>query len=267
MFGDYKIIGTLDDVTGERSIAGAFKIAENESPLPQDRLFVNYNFFSKGVKGIDRTHYETIGVEKTLLSEDFSLGLRIPFFQWESSAGETVSGFGDVSVILKYAALGGHRTGDALSLGLAVTTPTSSKPHLRLRTGKEIHSTLLQPFIGYLWNWKDFFIHGFASVVAPTDSRDLTFLFNDIGIGYWVYRAPRNQLLSGIIPTFEIHVNTPLDNRGAHDVPRFQDIVDLTGGVTFALGQKSSLGVAVGIPVTGPRQFDVEAIANLNWRF
>ena len=116
-------------------------------------------------------------------------------------------------------------------------------------------------------HWKDFFIQGFTSVVAPTDSRDLTFLFNDIGVGYWAYRAGRTQLLSGIVPTFEVHVNTPLDNRRAGDVPRFRDIVDLTAGVTFFLGQRSSLGIAVGAPVTGPRQFDVEAIASLNFRF
>ena len=44
----------------------AFKVAENESPLPTDRLFVTYNFYSR-VLGTQDIHRETLGVEKTFL--------------------------------------------------------------------------------------------------------------------------------------------------------------------------------------------------------
>jgi hypothetical protein len=43
--------------------------------------------------------------------------------------------------------------------------------------------------------------------------------------------------------------------------------VVLTGGVNVLLGMNSTLGVAVGTPVTGPRPFDVEAVVTFNVRF
>ena len=30
--------------------------------------------------------------------------------------------------------------------------------------------------------------HGFSSLLVPSDGRDVTVWFNDIGVGYWVYR-------------------------------------------------------------------------------
>jgi len=42
--------------------------------------------------------------------------------------------------------------------------------------------------------------------------------------------------------------------------------VDLTFGCYFLL-QRAIAGVAVAVPVTGPKPFDIEAIANLNVRY
>ena len=41
MFGDYKVQVPLIPAR-----VGAFKIAENESPRPHDRVYVNYNYFN-----------------------------------------------------------------------------------------------------------------------------------------------------------------------------------------------------------------------------
>lgn len=263
MFGDYKVINTID-VTGGKDVigTGAFKIGENESPRPQDRIFLNYNYYN----GVTDYDYETLGFEKTFLRGDLSAGVRVPFTQSVPSGGSSDAFLGDVSVILKYAPLRNPTTGDTLSFGLVVTTPTSSHPNVRLSSGETVDSTLLQPFIGYLWNWNNFFIHGFTSVLVPTDSRDLKFVFNDVGVGYWLYRSNQNQFLTGVVPTFEVHVNTPYgDFEPGSFTPH--NIVDLTGGFTFFLGKNASLGVAVSGPVTDNSEFDIEAIANFNWRF
>ena len=62
-------------------------------------------------------------------------------------------------------------------------------------------------------------------------------------------------------------MNTPVNHRNPGDVPRFRDSVDLTFGTHFEIFKRASLGIAVATPVTAPRLFQVEALANFNIRF
>jgi hypothetical protein len=177
-------------------------------------VFLNYNYYDNVKRdlavGTENDHRETIGFEKTVLG-DASIGLRLPFFQNLDGNDFVV---GDLSFILKYAPIHNRETGNALSFGLVVTAPTGEPPQrFDVAKDKEVHSTLLQPFVGYLWNRGDFFLHAFHSVMVPTDSDDVTMLFNDIAVGYWLFRGEGEQLLTGVIPTFEVHVNTPLNHR------------------------------------------------------
>lgn len=277
MLGDY-IIKSID-VTGPRRLwaypllLGAYKIAENESPRPQDRLFVTYNGFFDVVGSLRNGHRQTIGLEKTLFGSDASIGLRLPFYEEQVKPGEPPNedeAVGDLSIILKYAPIHNRDTGNILSTGLVITPPTGPNPHLRIRSDgstQRVHPTLLQPFVGYIWMRGDFFLQAFHSVMITTDSRTWNILFNDIGVGYWVYRAEDKRFLTGIIPTFEVHVNTPLNHRGSDDRARINDLVDLTFGTHFEFYKRVSLGIGVVTPVTAPRLFQVEAIANFNWRF
>src|SRR5262249_52290967 len=113
------------------------------------------------------------------------------------------------------------------------------------------------------------YLQGFTSLAVPTDARDVTLLFNDIVVGYWLYRNNSPETwLSGVIPDLELHVNTPLNHRDiASSGPLgFPDTVDITAGSYFVF-RRAVLGLAVGVPLTGPKPFDVEGIANLNIRF
>ena len=66
----------------------------------------------------------------------------------------------------------------------------------------------------------------------------------------------------------ELHINTPLNHRGADTIPvGFPDTVDLTFGSRFFFGRGSSVGIAVAVPVTGPRLDAYEGLAQLNIRF
>src|SRR5207245_7209043 len=108
-----------------------------------------------------------------------------------------------------------RETGDILSAGLAVTTPTGPTAFAGFDQIQSFHETTLQPFVGYRYNWSDFYVHGFTSIDVPTDSRDVTMLYNDIGIGYYLYRNRcEDAIVRGIVPTFEVHVHTPLNHRG-----------------------------------------------------
>ena len=74
-------------------------------------------------------------------------------------------------------------------------------------------------------------------------------------------------VLRAIIPTVEVHVNTPLNHRSEGDPERRRDAVDVTVGAHLELGERTWLSLAAATPVTGPRLFDAEALVRLNWRF
>jgi hypothetical protein len=263
-----------------------FKIADHESPEPLDRAYLGFNFYNEVNASIDhrlgsdvrdeRVYGETFGLEKTFFDERASVGLRLPLntLTGESDIpafGGSSTDVGDLSVILKYAAWRNRERCDLVSVGLAVTTPTGPNAFAGSAQVAPLHSTTLQPYVGYLWNWGDFYLHGFSSVDVPTDQRDVTILYDDVGVGYHLYRAHGcDHLIRGVVPTFEVHVNTPLNHRGAlrlGDVAATPDVVDLTLGSYVDLGRSAHLGVGVAMPVTGPRPFDVEAIAHFELRF
>lgn len=66
-----------------------------------------------------------------------------------------------------------------------------------------------------------------------------------------------------IVPTFEVHGNFPLNHNG----DPISDSVDFTGGVhvDFACGARLTVGMV--LPVTGPKPFDFETVAQFNFRF
>ena len=233
---------------------GPFKIGENESPLPQDRVFATYNYYSD-VLGTD-FHRETLGMEKTILGGDASLGLRVPFSQFRGDFAVD-----DLSLIYKHKLL--HHGGLTLSGGLAVTIPVN--PYQPVQGGGDKYIPLLQPFAGYLWQRGDFFVQGFTSLGVPTDGVLPVMLFNDIGIG-WNFQCGSGAIRA-VVPTLEVHVNTPLTHRDAGDPERRRDSVDLTGGVHVQFGERTWLGLGVGTTVTDPRLFNVEALVSLNFRF
>jgi len=249
---------------GEFAPTNPFKIAENESPRPINRVFLTYNYFNDVTLGHPipdlqtDLHREVIGFEKTFLNGDASVGLRLPFFQVHASdptGSENDSSLGDLNLIFKYAFINDRTNGNIFSAGLSITLPTASGD-TEFRDGK------LQPYIGGIYNMGNFYIHGFSSVAVPTDSDDTTMLFNDLGIGYFVYQNP-TAFISKVVPTFEVHINTPLNHRD-EPVP---NIVDLTQGLHFEFNGQAWITVGVVEPVTSPKPFEIEGIAQFNFRF
>jgi hypothetical protein len=310
-------------------LLGAYKIAENESPAPEDRVFVYYNYyrnvripiesggaFSFAVAGLVPrqvltgsgqlavttldVHREVMGFEKTFLDGDASIGLRLPFLEGDGGnprlqhltapvvpipgatttatadvAGDTEIGqghVGDLSLILKYALWNDNQTGNVLSTGLLLTVPSGD--NILAANGTVIDPVLLQPYVGLVWNSDNLYVHGFSSIAVPTQSADVAFLFNDIGVGYWLYRAPENdRAVKAVVPTLEVHINTPLDHRnGFQPGPGIGptigvDLLDLTAGTHIVLRNGSTLTVGACVPVTGPKLDDFEIIAQFNLRF
>ncbi len=243
----------------EPSFTRVFKIADNENPRPQDRVYVSYNYFDPINQdlnlrllgpgfSITDLHRYTVGFEKTLLDGQASIGMRLPMTTVEterfdpgflpffppSTAGDEESEMGDVAVILKLALWQDRPSDSLVSAGLLFTLPTG--PDSFDPTGNPIgggfgergeryHSNSFQPFIGYVLGMGDWFIHGFSSVDIPSHTQDATLMLNDVGVGYWLYRG-NGGLLSAIVPTVEVHVTTPL----SHKDP-LQNIRDFEAGL------------------------------------
>jgi hypothetical protein len=96
-------------------------------------------------------------------------------------------------------------------------------------------------------------------------------MYNDVGIGYALYQSrDPGAVLTGITPTFEVHVNTPLTHRdwdNPNDLAGTPDFLDLTYGVHAQLGRSTLLTFGFVTPVTGPRPFDYEVIGLINVYF
>jgi hypothetical protein len=276
-----------------------FRIADNESPQPQDRLFLTYNFLhnvnkdaltrvpenvfirdTRLISNLD-VHYETFGFEKSFWCNYASIGVRVPFFQLEEKEPTGEQGplfqiqrgldqntIGDVSLVLKYVLAYDCESNNLLSGGLVITAPTS--PEVKVykanepaffQEGRGIRTWLFQPWLGYFIDIGHVYVHGFTSIVIPAEDNDVYVWFADIGVGWLCY--------SFLVPTIELHYQTPVNE--SSDLYREPvgaiDSLILTAGAHVAFYEACTVTVGLATPLTGPGPFDVEAIAQLNIRF
>ena len=267
------------------------KISENQSPRPQDRVYFTFNYFQSVNDPVNRELHSPVGYtqvfryiwgfEKTFLDGQGSIGIRVP--QNTVTATQTVSrsfgnfggtstAVGDLSLILKYILLEDKKSGSLVSGGLAVSAPTGPGKFAGAPGFASItHTTTFQPYLGFIWNFDRLYLHGFTAIDVPANSKDVTLLYNDLGIGYFLRRdepgqEPRRWIRS-IAPTFEVHVNDPLNHRGpfhSGDPVAMRDIVNLTYGINFGIGRRTNFTLGTVTPVTGPRPFSFETMAFLN---
>jgi hypothetical protein len=264
----------------------AFKIADNNSPRPQDRVFFSFNYYddlfaasntrlNTGVQDM-RLYREYFGMEKTFLDGNGSICLRLPLNTLDTQSGfqnidGSHTGLGDLTVVGRYALYRDSANDNWITAGLAITTPSGPSTIAGIGAPSITHSTLFQPFLGYLWNFGDFYLQGFFAVDTPSDSRDPTLLFNDVGLGYFLYRsADPTRWVRAIAPTFEVHVSNPLNHPGPigpADPLAASNLVDLGFAANFALARRSWLAVGLVTPVTGPKPFSTEALVQFRVRY
>jgi hypothetical protein len=252
--------------------ASSFKIGENESVLPQNRVYFNYNYFNNvGAAfnapgtGFD-VHRETFGFETTMMDGAASIGLRLPILvQDGNAAGGSLDGFGDVSLVFKWAAWRDHDSGSALAAGMVITAPTGRD--ITLEDDTHRNPWLFQPYVGGYFNCESLYVLMFTALIVPSESQLATLFTNDIGVGYRVYHNC-DGALSDIIPTIEGHLTAPINHRGTDTgVAGFPDIYDITAGFHIGLFNRAYLTLASSIPITGPRPYDFELLAQLNFRW
>ena len=231
-----------------------FKMAENTSPLPQDRIYFDYSDYSDvplSSPGISVNSF-TPGFEKTFFDGLMSFELRVPMaeslshvvYTGGAPTGDTAQ-IGDVAFAIK--GLLFRRDTFALSGGLAMSVPTAggtSVSSLPIDPSPYLifthESTHLMPFLGTLWTPNeslfaisylqvDVDVNGDLVSYSPTPLtpfapvgryRDQTFMYIDTSIGYWLFRdEERGRLVTGFAPVFEVHVNQSLEPSHVLAVP------------------------------------------------
>jgi hypothetical protein len=229
-------------------VVGRTKIADDNSPLPRDRIIFNYDYFnydyfdnaqltSQGV-GV---HRFSPGFEKTFFDQMASIEVRVPFASTVSNdiSGDGVNSgghieLGDVNVTLKGLLYRSDAVNVALGLGMAL--PTADDVNVSVLGGTplvKIHNdaVILTPFVALLLTPNDrFFVQswfqiGFDPNGNAVDAnpdltsglqrfgqlRDQNLMQIDAQLGYWLYRSEdRSARLRGLAPFVELHYNSTM---------------------------------------------------------
>jgi hypothetical protein len=227
-----------------------FKISENDSPIPRNRVFFDYNHFQNAIedanfnsRNLDRYSF---GIEKTFFCGNCSVELRVPVLGGLDATqslqpGSDIMGteLGNIPLVFKSILRRWDRA--VLAGGFDVTFPTAGEAKLLDSNGNEQiivsnDAFHISPYLGYLWEPNPcWFIQGFAQVdfnangnavftrqvpvvTGPTTMvksgtyNDQNLLFMDLSVGRWVYRNPCAKVLRGIAPAVELHYTTTLQD-------------------------------------------------------
>jgi hypothetical protein len=261
-----------------------FKIAENMSPRPQDRFFFNFNYFNNindKIDTLDRVPVNHIqayrylfGWEQTFNEGKGSIGLRFPInnitgdSELKGFQTPTRTAVGNLTIFTKYILEQNPRTGSLASAGLAITTPTGPGHFAGAPWLAGLNTITFQPFFGYIYNCGNWYLQGFSAFDFPGNIRDVTLMYNDVGLGYYLIRSDDpDQFLTAFAPTFEVHVNTPFthrDWRNRFDIAGSPDVVNLTYGLNFQFRRTAILTTALITPVSSPQPFNTELAVLLN---
>jgi hypothetical protein len=271
---------TVSAVGGDRVL----KFADNNSPIPQNRLFFNFHHFDDPVVDIlgreqDADRF-TFGLEKTFWDGMTSLEFRIPFTaaldatQTVGNADTLAAEFGNLALAFKILAF--RRETLSVGAGLGMVFPTADD-HFIFNGGSQPaviftnEAYYLQPFIGVYHRPNNRLFSQFitqvnfdvtGNFVVANDSSfggtgsdrvfEQTLLFLDYSVGYWLYRSKCcSDWITGLAPMVELHYTstlTPLDlpelDGQIFEADFRRDALNITGGVLVEIAQNTSLRAA-----------------------
>ncbi|HMF13181.1 MAG TPA: hypothetical protein VKE94_12780 [Gemmataceae bacterium] len=264
------------------------KISEDNNPLPRDRVFFSYDFFSRVpfANGDFDAHGFVLGFEKTFFDRIASIEVRIPFASTldpdvvVDSAGARDGELGDVNLTLKALLWGGPVLNVAAGLGIGV--PTGPDTRFAFQNGTQLgrirnESVILTPYVAYLvtpderWFFQNWFQVGFDTNGNPVELNptfagvsgvgrlnDQTVLQIDAQLGYWIYKSGDNTgWITALAPFLELHYNTSLDNADSISGTNFSltnvnnrfDELNLSTGVVAQIGNNCSLALGAAFPL------------------
>ena len=119
-----------------------FKVSENQSPRPQDRVFFDFNFYSNvnsTVNTADRSPINQMnayiymwGFEKTFDQGNGSIGMRLPLNSLTATSNTpgisapTSTALGNLDIFAKYILKQNVKTGSLITAGFQITPSTAT---------------------------------------------------------------------------------------------------------------------------------------------
>lgn len=258
------------------------RVAENNSAIPQDRVYFNYKFLNdvpvakdQGANArdwdSDFSHYE-LGLEKTLFDGNVSVELLLPFSYGPESANSSAVGIQGSDVELQNIAFGLKalllaNDSKAITAGVRIEAPSKEdRLELNFITLPEEVWTVT-PYLATLINLNDdLFFQAFASYRLQTDdfrsdgvivtSREPNYFDLDAQLGYWLYRNTGGSGLTGLQAKTEIHYTgtfEPYDVTGNFpNVPEVRgetDQLNLTTGLTAIVNDRTTITAGIVLPI------------------
>ncbi|MDZ4657203.1 MAG: hypothetical protein SH868_06440 [Bythopirellula sp.] len=183
-------------------IVGRVRIQDNNSPLPKDRVFFDYNFFHNvpfTSTGTDVNRFAP-GVEKTFWDQQASVEVRVPMALTLDNAvltdgltDSSSSEFGNLACAVKFLLTSTETT--AVAAGLGVSAPTADDLEVSMADGTQLvrvtnDSTHVLPYLAVLCtpensNW---YVQSFLTFDFDTTGSDVFANVSGMGleeIGVW----------------------------------------------------------------------------------
>ncbi|MFK8112841.1 MAG: hypothetical protein AB8B91_11595 [Rubripirellula sp.] len=293
-------MGSLEDELGHNlSLAGGdrrFKVAENTSPIPRDRIFFNYNHFHRALRDVNGKVLDlnrfTLGMEKTFFDGQASIESRLPIARGLNSTqmfGDVDlqnTELGNVALAFKGILLRGETW--MLSTGAAMTLPTGDDFELRyfdmLDLAVRNDAVHIAPFLGYVVAPNDqWFAQGFVQVDVDLNGnevvgpygfegtlQDQNLLFLDASIGKWFFRnRSANARVTAAALILELHYTTTVNDTdqvaGISNSFNRMDVLNASTALNLQLG-RSELRIGAAAPLRDDEEslFDGEVIFQIN---
>lgn len=275
---------------GAPLIRQAFKMADNQTPVPVTRLYYSFNYFndlngaynkrSNANFGGVQLYHNMLGYEQAFARDEnnvqrASLGVRMPWDQMtyrnQNGSFSQANSIGDISLYSKYLFWYDPDSFNLISGGMMVTTPTGPGTFANARRYIVNQTVFIQPFVGYRYQLNEkTYLQGFSSIEAPANNKGPTIMYNDLQLNYFAYRSEtQGSWLRAIVPLYELHVNTPFTHRGYSSTDPFYatDVVSMTWGAHVILGNGVTISSGVGVPVTGVHPYNYEVLCLVNFMF
>lgn len=219
------------------------KWADNSSPIPRDRVFLNYNYFSNSQFNGTNINQYTPGFEKTIYDGRASIEFRIPLAGTLSNTvtadappaftSNTTNQLGNLTGYYKHLLFGTEKI--ALSGGVGASVPTADDVHVKLSNGNELlrirnQAVHVLPFFAGVWSPTERWYNQAAvqvdvdtggNTVFGTDQnrnfyrlgrlKDATYFYAGYSTGYWLMQSmDAGKRVNGIAPTLELQFNSSL---------------------------------------------------------
>lgn len=245
VFEVYEITEIMLPNPSAGDIIGRVRLQDNNSPIPQDRCFFDYNYFHNvpfTPGGVDVNRFAP-GLERTFWDRLASFEIRVPMGLTLSSnltsdlpAQVNHSELGNIALATKFLLLSSQEF--AFTAGCGVSLPTADDLDVGLADGTDLisvqnDSVHLLPYLAFLYmpEYSNCFFQSFLTFDLDTNGTPVYANINDTGLqhigrwndqnlltlslsgGAWIYENNyRNSPLSRVALTGELHYTETLND-------------------------------------------------------